>query len=91
MSPGDATPIFQSLVEQVRALLDEHAPPLITRDTDLRAGLAIDSLSYMALFFQVADSFDVDLAVIPPERFGQLRTLGDMADLLAEYAASHPS
>ena len=82
--------IHAFLVEQIRLLLDGDAPDALPLKTDLRVDLAVDSLSYMALFFQAGDAFEVDLAVIPPERFSEIHTLGDMVEVLVAFSALSP-
>jgi len=57
----------------------------IVEDTELSAQLALDSLKVMDLIVAVEDRFDIS---IPLNALADVRTIGDLAELVAKATGS---
>ncbi|GBD43536.1 Acyl carrier protein [bacterium HR40] len=76
-----AVPDEVELFSTIRALLSAHnsAGIEIRRDTDLAADLSIDSVAAMDLVMEIEERYDLD---IPVNEISELRTVGDLVDLV---------
>lgn len=81
-----AVPDEHELFAAVRELLASHgsAGVAITRETDLAADLSIDSVAAMDLVMAIEDRYDLD---IPVNQLSDLRTVGDLVDLVRRQLA----
>lgn len=70
-------------VSELLARYNTKGIPL-TRETDLGADLAIDSVTAMDLVMEIEDRFDLD---IPINLVAELRTVGDLVELVRQQLA----
>ncbi len=73
-----------AILETVVAILREQCPEAgeIGPESDLVADLAIDSAAAMDLVMEVEDRYDLD---IPLNELADLRTVGDLVELVARH------
>ncbi|MEZ5824332.1 MAG: acyl carrier protein [Geminicoccaceae bacterium] len=71
----------ESLRDRVLELLDRYNPEgrPVQDDTELAAGLNIDSVAAMDLIMEIEDHFEID---IPMNQVSELQTVGDLVDLV---------
>jgi acyl carrier protein len=77
---GDQDQIFK----EVCGLVTRFAPPgaTLAPGTELAAQLNIDSVAAMDLVMEIEDHYSID---IPINEIADLRTLGDLADLVRRH------
>lgn len=82
-----AAPTYAEIVAVVCAELDKMTTSgiQITETTDLTTELNIDSVSVMDLLFELEEHFDVS---VPLNRLGDVRTVGQLAEVVREIAAT---
>jgi acyl carrier protein len=69
------------LLDDIAGMIRKYAPPgaVLARATELSADLNIDSVAAMDLIMEIEDRFEID---IPVNQVSELRTLGDLVDLV---------
>ncbi|MBU1189017.1 MAG: acyl carrier protein [Gammaproteobacteria bacterium] len=77
------TPSRESLLENIIAQLKQIKPDAgsLSADTDLVSDLGLDSVQVLEMCTDLED--DLDLS-IPVNRLGEVRTAGQLADLLQQ-------
>jgi acyl carrier protein len=76
------TPVDDTLFHDICTLVRKFAPGgvALTPTTELSADLSIDSVAAMDLVMEIEDRFGID---VPVNQLSELRTLGDLAGLVA--------
>lgn len=72
---------MSSVLEQLIALLGEHADTPVSAATDLVNDLALESVQIMAFVTDVEDHFDIAIEL---EALGNIRTLGELAAVVTQ-------
>ena len=80
-TPPDKNENYQKLVQTICEKLEEVHPENkdLTEATDLTTDVHLDSASTMNLIFSLEEELDVS---VPLNDLGNLRTVGDLAELL---------
>lgn len=80
-------PETADLFSAIREILTTHnaAGIEIRPETDLAADLSIDSVAAMDLVMEIEDHFDLD---IPVNELSELRTVGDLVELVRRQLAA---
>jgi len=82
-----AAPTYTDIVAVVSRELDKvnTSGIQITETTDLTTELNIDSVAVMDLLFELEEHYDVS---VPLNRLGDVRTVGQLAEVVREIAAT---
>lgn len=89
-------PVENEIEQKILALLGEFIPHKkklreITKETELKQELGVNSIGLLSLVFRVEEEFDVDLSQLD---FGlelaRLRTVGDLLRISKELLANAP-
>lgn len=77
-------PMPEPIIARLSALIEPMAETdiVLSQDTDLVNELCLDSMKVMNLLLEVEDELDV---AIPLNALADVRTLGDLADLVHRY------
>lgn len=74
--------IFQLIEQEIQALKSDA--PALQDSTDLTAELGLDSVQVLEMCMQLEDHLDIS---IPINRLGEVRTAGELSDVLVNLQA----
>lgn len=76
----------ESVLETIRKVIEDNVQDMfgteLSEDTMLNAEGNVDSMGFILVVTKLEGIYDIK---IPDDRWGKIRTLGDLADVITEY------